>query len=667
MKTATWIVAILLVTGLLGWGLLSCCKADGVLLILSGSAPEADTDAPTPNPATFAVGSFPAAISSTSIGMTATTGTDATGPVSYYFTCTSGAGHDSGWQEGDATYTDTGLEDANEYGYTITMKDSLGNVGTASSEASATTASETGYYVGPYATGDESGDDADNLMAWASVEGSTSVGDIIYLRDMNDVITTTDWPDRIYYTNDVNEFDIEWTFDQDYRVGQFCNWDMWVIGPVTITAIVPTAFLDQSGGESKYRHGSTINPTPANGKNQGFGSLSKTSYVHSMNDAWEVNDANALVVPNSSSVVSTKTWTYANPNPTPNNYTYLASAAVLTVLSSPAATGSFRPAYVGTDKTIMHNESELNYNILGSVAIDPMPTPTSLYGLTTVTENLRRFWLDYIPGQTVTDIRPWDNMHNAYYGQILSNVTSFSGVHLNLNYTNSQKRLLYIRLVQYGLDCAACVAIEPRMYPPEGGHMIGEKYPTLLAGMALGDDDINAISLVSGDYYLSGVDEYGYPNPYGPGNPQPDCIYFSEDFQTMYIPQLLIDICDGNERYTGPAWAPIKVAPSPEYAYVDANLGHPEWVERWGTQPQQSANVWDGAYTYRFICSNPGVVTALAAHMTGMKTLWNHDAFFDYMDYYYVLRGSHVGSWYAPWVDQLWAEHRTDYGPVWSE
>ena len=44
-----------------------------------------ETDPPTPDPATFA--SAPAAVSSSAISMTATPGTDASGPVQYYFTC----------------------------------------------------------------------------------------------------------------------------------------------------------------------------------------------------------------------------------------------------------------------------------------------------------------------------------------------------------------------------------------------------------------------------------------------------------------------------------------------------------------------------------------------------------------------------------------------------
>ena len=97
-----------------------------------------DTAAPTPDPATFAVA--PAADSDTAISMTATTGTDASGPVEYFFDETSGnpGGTDSGWQT-SASYTDTGLNASTQYTYAVTMRDALGNTGTASTPANATT------------------------------------------------------------------------------------------------------------------------------------------------------------------------------------------------------------------------------------------------------------------------------------------------------------------------------------------------------------------------------------------------------------------------------------------------------------------------------------------------------------------------------------------------
>jgi hypothetical protein len=74
---------------------------------------------PTPNPMTFS--SPPAATGTTTVIMTAATATDSSG-VEYYFTCTAGAGHDSGWQP-DRTYRDNGLTLGVEYTYTVKARD----------------------------------------------------------------------------------------------------------------------------------------------------------------------------------------------------------------------------------------------------------------------------------------------------------------------------------------------------------------------------------------------------------------------------------------------------------------------------------------------------------------------------------------------------------------
>ncbi|MHC4721816.1 MAG: hypothetical protein ACYS6I_03810, partial [Planctomycetota bacterium] len=87
-----------------------------------------ETDPPTPNPATFSFA--PATVSDTEITMTATTGTDATGPVEYYFDETSGnaGGTDSGWVI-SPVYNDTDLSQNTQYTYTVQMRDAWLNTG----------------------------------------------------------------------------------------------------------------------------------------------------------------------------------------------------------------------------------------------------------------------------------------------------------------------------------------------------------------------------------------------------------------------------------------------------------------------------------------------------------------------------------------------------------
>jgi hypothetical protein len=166
----------------------------------------ADTDAPTPNPATFATA--PYATGPYSIAMVATTGSDAVGPVRYYFDETSGnpGGDDSGWQI-SPSYTDTGLSASTQYTYTVQMRDSIPNTGTASSPANATTdappdtdpptPNPATFATAPYATGSDS-------IAMVATTGSDASGPVQYYFDEtsgNPGGDDSDWQPSPSYTD----------------------------------------------------------------------------------------------------------------------------------------------------------------------------------------------------------------------------------------------------------------------------------------------------------------------------------------------------------------------------------------------------------------------------------------------------------------------------------
>ena len=100
----------------------------------------ADTTAPAPNAAAWLVA--PAAVSDSTVTMSATPGSDASGWVEYYFACLSGGGHDSGWVSFNK-YTDVGLTPGATVSYTVRMRDRAGNTTAASAAASATLSTST--------------------------------------------------------------------------------------------------------------------------------------------------------------------------------------------------------------------------------------------------------------------------------------------------------------------------------------------------------------------------------------------------------------------------------------------------------------------------------------------------------------------------------------------
>jgi hypothetical protein len=96
-----------------------------------------DETPPAPDPMTWA--QAPTALDQNTVSMTATTASDPSG-VEYFFSCTTHAGHDSGWQDAP-TYTDTGLDPDTTYTYTVTARDKSANLNETapSAPASATT------------------------------------------------------------------------------------------------------------------------------------------------------------------------------------------------------------------------------------------------------------------------------------------------------------------------------------------------------------------------------------------------------------------------------------------------------------------------------------------------------------------------------------------------
>jgi autotransporter-associated beta strand protein len=118
-----------------------------------------DTDAPNPNPMTFAV--VPWSLNTTTIVMTASTATDALSePVYYYFENTTNTDN-SGWIS-STVWTNTGLTEGTTYGYQVKARDSA----TPSNE----TAFSSVFTAGPPFTGTfnkaDNADDLDQPGSW---------------------------------------------------------------------------------------------------------------------------------------------------------------------------------------------------------------------------------------------------------------------------------------------------------------------------------------------------------------------------------------------------------------------------------------------------------------------------------------------------------------------
>jgi autotransporter-associated beta strand protein len=126
-----------------------------------------DTTAPTPNPMTFAVA--PASINETTIVMTATTASDPSSPVAYFFENVSNSAN-SGWVTG-TVWTNSGLTVSTAYGYTVKARDALSNETTVSSVAVATAQPRqpiTVYWDGPSTGGAGDGVSQGGTAIWST-------------------------------------------------------------------------------------------------------------------------------------------------------------------------------------------------------------------------------------------------------------------------------------------------------------------------------------------------------------------------------------------------------------------------------------------------------------------------------------------------------------------
>ncbi|GAB6141500.1 Ig-like domain-containing protein [Methylosoma difficile] len=142
---------------------------------ISGTIPVLDKTAPNPDPMGWA--SAPTAKSKSSIAMVATTATDASGTVQYQFQCVAGGLGcvSSAWQT-SSSYTATGLATSTNYSFTVTAKDSSGNMTAPSTITSTSTLAN----QAPLASGESLTANEDKWIAVYALKNDTDPdGDVL--------------------------------------------------------------------------------------------------------------------------------------------------------------------------------------------------------------------------------------------------------------------------------------------------------------------------------------------------------------------------------------------------------------------------------------------------------------------------------------------------------
>lgn len=392
----------------------------------------------------------------------------------------------------------------------------------------------------------------------------------------------------------ITQFGITWTF-AERPCGQYANGDYWVLGPVTISHIDP---LPTDG-----QNGTMINPQV--GISQGFDkdfNQSYNPYVSELN----VGKTLPLIVPVDSSVVSSITV-----DPWVAGYgRVVLMHAILTVVKSKPAPGSFRPSSVGTgSRESLWNESQLDYSKLRKLPraqLSSIPSISDYF-----TNHFKYPWFEINPHWTGVYLRPQYMAGNGY-GRVIADRTGDAALLLNLDFSNAEKRDLLVSLIQVGIDNYGFL-LNGGVWYADGGQNIGRLSPVMVAAAVLNDqrlkDMIDArqnqrFQELQNTFFVSSVDV-------NPSTATPP--YARGSWST----------CNGVSLLAGTNCDLI-------IPYTVNDIGMPEWGIRHSGEPNMDNNNKDA--NYRDINGGSFTSVTMAARCLSMRSAIGHEALFLYAE-----------------------------------
>lgn len=378
---------------------------------------------------------------------------------------------------------------------------------------------------------------------------------------------------------------ITWTFDTDYTVGTYANGDYYAVentpsGGVTINSISPVP--------STGRNGHVLNPS--RGTDQGFDDRVSVynNYVHALNAGASLPltvSANSSLVGSISDVLDV------------DKGGQLTTYAVLTVLASEPASGSFRPAAINGDYSHPWNSSDINYNALASMDKTAITVPS----ISDSENTFSKMWYEQDLNFSGRNLHTLYMGPDAGYGKGMANNTNTAMLQLNLDYTDIQKESLLMDFIQYGIDIHSLIE-DGGSWNAAGGHNVGRIAPLLVAAMVLDDEDMKLN--LNGSLGLN----------------------FSELQQTFYVSQADID-----ETKTGELGQTA-------YQYPQSSLDMPEFGMNHVNNSLKDNNRWDAVY--RDISGGVLIGQAAAARLMGASSVINHGPYFDYAERHIYYRES---------------------------
>ena len=406
---------------------------------------------------------------------------------------------------------------------------------------------------------------------------------------------------------------ITWRFSAPVPVGRFVNGDYYVVGPVTVVAIIPPPTT------SPGRNGSVLNMPVNNNSVSPFDDrVSSGRYAPQLrvNPPFTMHPGDALISSISVSKIGDyQPWLREGEGETPDSP--VRSVSVLTCLASAVSADAFRPSYADRTQKIYY-AGTMRLGVLPRV-----PKVRHMADIGTISAHFRRPWLDVCFFGFDAAVE-----YQATYGREVGRSVGMATLLLMLDYSDAEKEPLLVNIVQYGIDLWGIAKSGYFGWMGFGGHGTGRKWPIIFAGILLGDAQMQS-------------PDRAFP-----------ALRFGEDMQTMYD----IGWTGAGVVYAGHqgVWNGKPVSATPSWGPYE-NLPPSAWA---------TAFAGDADYhigeDYRRCCTSIAWVgEALTARMMHAEDLWNHQAFFDYVDRWMTENDAQA-------VATIKAETGLDYSADWE-
>ena len=435
----------------------------------------------------------------------------------------------------------------------------------------------------------------------------------------------------------VSQYGITWTFDNPARVGQFINGDYYVVGPVTVTLIDPKPLWGDEIKETinkdavregnypgrQARNGSMLNPRCDHKNQQGYRECAGfDSRIPHDRYAPELFSHRPIRMKPGDALVST--ISRANDQITKfggQHVDPLRAAAVLTCLAEPQPPDAFRPSYCDTAHSKVYLARNLRRELLLKLPKprsappqidayrvasngDKLPRgPSALFNAPNYVAACQRPWLDIVEFGFAA---PVENL--PHYGQDLVTQVGDASLLLHMDYPAEEKERLLVPFIQVGIDFWG-LARAGRSWPCHGGLNSGRKWPIVFAGLMLDDPEMQSPTKV-------------LPK-----------LHFHEDDQTVMCPYPY----RGKVHERG--WTGAKAIFTGHSLPRGGAAGN--WEGGWGCVDLYPPTEWPrlkpdrapASEGYRRAnTSNSWIGQALAVRLMHAEKMWDHDAFFAYVD-----------------------------------